>query len=149
MARSSPIMMVGNTCLPDRFGPPRGLFDGRGRGQVDHHDIRLHPRGQVADPVVGMQRAGAALRCQPPQLRRVQGRVAQLRHLIGGGHGAQHAERRPAAGIGGQADAQPGGQPMSNRPEPMKVFEVGQWIRLAPASASRSFSRSVRWMAWP
>jgi hypothetical protein len=39
--------------------------------------------------------------------------------------------------------------PMSNRPEPMKVFEVGQWIRLASASISRAFSRSVRWIAWP
>jgi hypothetical protein len=39
--------------------------------------------------------------------------------------------------------------PMSNRPEPMKVLDVGQWIRLAPASRSRAFSRSVRWMAWP
>ena len=39
--------------------------------------------------------------------------------------------------------------PMSNRPDPMKVFDVGQCTTLAPASASRAFSRAVRWMAWP
>ncbi len=36
---------------------------------------------------------------------------------------------------------------MSNRPEPMKVLEVGQWIRLAPASFSRARSRGDRWIA--
>jgi len=38
---------------------------------------------------------------------------------------------------------------MSNSPEPMKVFEVGQWISAAPTSASRARSRGSRWMAWP
>ena len=38
---------------------------------------------------------------------------------------------------------------MSKRPEPMKVFEVGQCTRLAPASIRRARSRSVRWIAWP
>ena len=38
---------------------------------------------------------------------------------------------------------------MSNRPDPMKVLEVGQWIRLAPDSFSRARSRGVRWIAWP
>ncbi len=37
----------------------------------------------------------------------------------------------------------------SQSPEPMKVFEVGQWATEAPASASRARSRAVRWIAWP
>jgi hypothetical protein len=39
--------------------------------------------------------------------------------------------------------------PMSKRPDPMKVFEVGQCTTEASASRKRSISRGSRWMAWP
>ena len=38
---------------------------------------------------------------------------------------------------------------MSNRPEPINVFEVGQCTSAAPTSASLSISRGSRWIAWP
>ncbi|MPL82839.1 hypothetical protein SDC9_28788 [bioreactor metagenome] len=95
--------------FPEVLRPHRALRDERRRAKVDGDQVGLHPRRDVADKPVDLQRPGRALRRQPPQLRGVQRMVTQLRHLIGCGHGAQHRETRAAAGVGGQPHPQPGG----------------------------------------
>ena len=69
-------------------------------------EIRLGAGRQPADRPRQVQSRRRAFGRQPHQFGRMQCAAAQLRDLVGGRHRPQHRERRPAAGIGGEAHGQ-------------------------------------------
>lgn len=96
--------------LPEVAGPRARLGDGGGAGEVEGDDVGLHPPLEVADLVVGVEGPRGAYGGEPPEVGGVEGVAAQLGDLVGGGHGAEHGEAGAAAGVGGEADAEGGGE---------------------------------------
>jgi hypothetical protein len=85
-------MIVGNTASQMSSGAAGALCDRRCRGEVEHHEICLHPGREAPDPVVETKRTGRSGGREPEEFGRVECASAELRHLVCRGHRAEHRE---------------------------------------------------------